>query len=159
MKSCIVLYDRVNLLSFAKIYDFFTKNKLDFEVVSLSEVVLDERGFELRAERHSESLYAYDIVAIPSGTGALNLRYDDIFLSWIKSGLEANLKIGLDLGILLFAGAGFLDGGKATIRGGYKNALSEFCQYSSEDFCEYGRVLSMTGTKTSWAYLESKING
>ncbi|CUU84044.1 hypothetical protein FFA43_02115 [Campylobacter hyointestinalis subsp. hyointestinalis] len=159
MKSCIVLYDRVNLLSFAKIYDFFTKNKLGFEVVSLSEVVLDERGFELRAERHSESLYAYDIVAIPSGIGALNLRYDDIFLSWIKSGLEANLKIGLDLGILLFAGAGFLDGGKATIRGGYKNALSEFCEYSSEDFCEYGRVLSMTGTKTSWAYLESKING
>lgn len=159
MKSCIVLYDRVNLLSFAKIYDFFTKNKLDFEVVSLSEVVLDERGFELRAERYSESLYAYDIVAIPSGIGALNLRYDDIFLSWIKSSLEANLKIGLDLGILLFAGAGFLDGGKATIRGGYKNALSEFCEYSSEDFCEYGSVLSMTGTKTSWAYLESKING
>lgn len=157
MKGCIILYDKVNLLSFAKIYDFFIKNELKFEVVSLRDELSDERGFRLLATKYAESLYGYDIVAFPDGIGALNLRYDDIFLSWIKSANKAKLKIGLDLGSLIMGGAGFLQDKSAVIRGGYKNALKEFCVPLDAEFCFEEGVVSLIDSKLSWEELEKLV--
>ncbi|ALV24098.1 hypothetical protein CIG2463D_0498 [Campylobacter iguaniorum] len=159
MKCCIVIYDKVNLLSFAKIHDFFARKKLDFDVVSLRDSVVCEHEFRLFSPRHSESLYGYDIVALPDGMGALNLRYDDIFLSWIKSASNAKVKLAIDLGALIYAGAGFLESKSAVIRGGYKNALGEYCSVSDVEFYKNEDIISMLDTPFAWQELEMAIDG
>lgn len=159
MKSCIVIYDRVNLLSFAKIYDVLVRSKIDFEVVALRSDVCDEKGLRLNPTRHSESLYGYNMVIVPDGTGALNLRYDDIFLSWIRSAGGTNLLVGLDLGVLILGGAGFLEGKSAVVRGGYKNALSEFCMVEQGEFVKDKNVISMVDSAFAWNEFVKLING
>ena len=85
-----------------------------------------------------------DILVVPDGVGALGLRYDEIFLSWIKSSASAKFKIGFDLGVLILGGAGFLEDREACIRGGYKNALSGYCEVNDAKMCESRGVISVS---------------
>ncbi|AIR79764.1 hypothetical protein Q4Y15_000875 [Campylobacter fetus] len=148
MKSCIVLYDGISMLSFAKIYDFFIANSVDFEVASLREEITCEGSFKLNSPNYSQSLYGYDIVVFPDGTGALNLSYDDIFLSWIKSANDAKIKIAINRASLIIKEAGlfhrqlFMNDDKVT-------AICEFCVDKD--------VISMADTSASWQELKEWI--
>lgn len=142
MKTCVVLYDKVNLLSFATIYDFLCKNGIKFETRSQREITKDEKGLNLFAQAHSESLYGFDVVFFPDGLGALNLRHDSIFLSWIRSSSEARYKISFDLGSVILGAAGFLENKSAVIRGGYKNALREYCEIKDDEISMQDGVIT-----------------
>lgn len=144
MKIAIVIYDRINLASFASAYDFFhLVDAVSVHTCAFKSDIVDEYGLHITPEISGESLYGYDGIVIPSGVGALSLRYDDIFLSWLRSASSAKLKLSLDLGALLFGGAGFLKQKSAVIRGGYKNALSEYCDVASDmTFLSSGDVIS-----------------
>lgn len=98
MKSCIVVYDGINILSFAKIYDIFARCGIEFVVVGFRCDAADEIGIRLPMHTSSESLYGYDIVAIPGGKGAEIWADDGIFLSWMKSSAESKYIISLDNG-------------------------------------------------------------
>lgn len=136
MKATIIMYDRMSLGSFAEAYDFFyTIDGINIQACAFKQNISDEYGIGLLSPIYGESLYGTDILIIPNGLGALGLRYDDIFLSWIKSASTAKIKLGLDLGTLIFGGAGFLSDKTAVIRGGYKNALSEYCEVA--DGCTF----------------------
>lgn len=159
MKTCLVLFDRVNLLSFARIYDLLKREKIAFDIVSFRDDCKDEFGLALpNASKHGESLLGYDVVVIPDGLGALNLRYDDIFLSWIKGAKDAKIKVGVDLGGLILGGAGLL-GKKAVVRGGYINAMSEYAQVIDANFNEENGVITALNSEDSLNKLVKAIYG
>ena len=144
MKVGILMFDKLNLLSFAKIYDFLHKfENFNIKTYALKPEVVDEFGVRLHPEIYAESLYGVDILVVPDGVGALGLRYDEIFLSWVKSSASAKFKIGFDLGVLILGGAGFLEDREACIRGGYKNALSDYCDVNDAKMCERRGVISV----------------
>lgn len=159
MTTCIVLYERVNLLSFAKVYDLLRRAKTPFDVVAMGEGVLDEHGFWLGAQVGGESLYGYDNIIIPDGLGALNARFDDVFLGWIKTAKGARRKIAVNLGSLVLGGAGFLSGKKASLRAGYANAMSEYAAPCEEAWCDEGDVLTMLDTPEAWERLAGTLDG
>lgn len=105
MKSCIVVYDGVNILSFAKIYDIFARYEIEFVVIGFRSDAADEIGLRLPMHLNSESLYGYDIVAIPGGKGAEIWADDGIFLSWMKSSIESKDIVSLDNGSKIIDGA------------------------------------------------------
>ena len=145
MKVGILMFDRINLLSFAKIYDFLHKFEgFNIKTYALKPEIVDEFGVRLHPEIYAESLYGVDILVVPDGVGALGLRYDEIFLSWIKSSASAKFKIGFDLGVLILGGAGFLEDREACIRGGYKNALSGYCEVNDAKMCESRGAISVS---------------
>ena len=63
MRSCIIVYDGVNILDFARIYDIFVKCGIEFVVIGFRGDATDEMGLKLPMHISSESLYGYDIVA------------------------------------------------------------------------------------------------
>lgn len=146
MKIAIIMYDRMSLASFAEAYDFFAKlDGVSVQACAFKQDIRDEYGLSIQPSVHGESLYGADVLVVPSGLGALGLRHDDIFLSWIRSASSARLKLGLDLGSLILGGAGFLDDKTAVIRGGYKNALSEYCEVVEDStFIQNGDIISAT---------------
>ncbi|BCX79863.1 hypothetical protein [Campylobacter sp. 19-13652] len=147
MKISIIVYDRFNLASFASAYEFFhSLEGASVQVCAFKPDIMDEHGIHVLPSISAESLYGCDVLVVPSGVGALSLRHDDIFLSWLRSSSSARVKLGLDLGVLLFGGAGFLKGKSAVIRGGYKNALSEYCDVASETtFISSDDIISAVG--------------
>ncbi|MBE2984864.1 hypothetical protein CCAL9344_03735 [Campylobacter sp. RM9344] len=143
MKVGILLYDKVNLLNFAQIHSFLrTFEKISVKTYAFKAEIIDESGIRLHPEIYGESLYGIDMMVVPDGIGALSLRYDEIFLSWVRSGSSARIKMCFDLGALVFGGAGFLIGKEACIRGGYKNALSEYCMVNEAKLCDVDGVIS-----------------
>ncbi|MGG7074163.1 DJ-1/PfpI family protein [Campylobacter sp. 9BO] len=143
MKIALVMYDKMNLANFATLMAFFKGfDGVRLKTCAFKNEVVCELGVRLHPDIFGESIYGADMIVIPDGLGALSLRYDEIFLSWIKSGSSAKLKFGFDLGSLIFAGAGFLEGKSAAIRGGYKNALSEYCTISEHKICFDEGVIS-----------------
>jgi hypothetical protein len=161
MKIAVVIFDRVSLVSFSNI--FYALNGFDSKysvsICAFKGEVVDEFGLRVVPQIFGESLYGYDAVIVPDGVGALSLRYDEIFLSWIRSASRAKLKIGLDLGSLLLGGAGFLQGKAATIRAGYKNALKEYCEFIEMPIYQNGDVISISEcNKDSLTLLEKILN-
>ena len=146
MKIAIAVFDRVNLVSLAKIlyalHDFEGSCKVD--VCSFKSDIIDEYGLKIAPGIYGESLFGYDVLVVPDGVGALAARYDEIFLSWIRSASRTKLKIGLDLGSLVLGGAGFLDGKIACVRAGYKNALKEYCEFSDVLFSQSDDVITIS---------------
>ncbi|AQW86253.1 hypothetical protein BB381_00040 [Campylobacter pinnipediorum subsp. caledonicus] len=131
MNVAIVMYDKMNLLSFSNVLSFLHSfDDINIKTCAFKQEIKDEFGVRIHPDVYAESIYGADIIIIPDGIGALTLRYDEIFLSWIKSASKTQIKIGLNLGTLILAGAGFLQGKEASIRGGYKNALGEYCKVS-----------------------------
>lgn len=144
MKTAIVIYDKVNLLSFAQIWQMFPADlRSDVKICAFKSEIVDEHGLKISPQIYGESLYGYDCVIVPDGVGALGLRYDEIFLSWIKSSLSARVKISFDLGTLIFGAAGFLSGKSACVRAGYKNALKEYCEFSEDKICQNGEIFTI----------------
>ena len=65
----------------------------------------DEMGLKLPMHISSESLYGYDIVAIPGGSGAEVWADDGIFVSWMRSSEESKDIISLNNGSKILDGA------------------------------------------------------
>ncbi|ASM36575.1 hypothetical protein [Campylobacter sputorum] len=147
MKVAIIMYDKMSLLSFSQIYEFFKRTdiaSLSVDCCALKYEIIDEFGLKILPDIHSESLDGYDIVAVPSGIGAMSLRYDDIFLSWIRSARKANLKISCDMGAFIFGAARMLENKQVCIRAGYMNALKEYCNPSDGNDCFCKDVFSFS---------------
>ena len=149
MKTCILLYDKVNLLSFASVYELLNETKIPFKILALHGETYDEKGYKLLANEAGESLLSYEQIIIPDGLGALNLRHDDIFISWIKSSKNAKRKIALNLGNLLFGSAGFLKDKKACFKAGYFHAAKDYCEPCEDDFYIDDDIFSFRGNKKS----------
>ncbi|MDO5046123.1 hypothetical protein [Campylobacter sp.] len=144
MKTAIVIYDKINLLSLAQVWQMFPANlRSDVKICAFKSEIADEHGLKISPQIYGESLYGYDTIIIPNGLGTLTLRYDEIFLSWIKSASSAKLKIAFDLGALIYGAAGFLEGKTACVRAGYKNALKEYCEFSEEKICQKDGVITI----------------
>lgn len=145
MNIAIVMYDKINLISLASAIGYFKDlPNARLKTCAFKREIVDEYGLKIQPEVFAESIYGANLLVIPDGIGAISLRYDEIFLSWIKSAKATDMKIGLDLGSLIFGGAGFLKDKKATIRGGYKNALSEYCEVCDDKFCQSGDIISIS---------------
>ena len=147
MKIALVIFDKINLLNLARIRTFLEslESKPEIKICAFKSEISDEYGLKILPQIYGESLYGYDALILPDGSGALTLRHDEIFLSWIKSASRARVKVGFDLGTLVLGAAGFLEGKKACVRAGYKNALAEYCEFDSSAVCVSRDVVTICG--------------
>lgn len=158
MNIAVVMYDKINLLSFSTIFGYLRSfDGVKIKTCAFKQDITDEFGLKIQPEVFGEGIYGADLLVIPDGIGALNLRHDEIFLSWIKSGASTKHKLGLNLGSLIFGGAGFLEGKKASIKGGYKNALSEYCEIFEGKVCQSNGVISAAEYNDELKELLAKI--
>ena len=104
MRSCIIVYDGVNILDFARIYDIFVKCGIEFVVIGFRGLtsVSDPQVFITPTTKNKDG---YDIVAIPGGSGAEVWADDGIFVSWMRSSEESKDIISLNNGSKILDGA------------------------------------------------------
>ena len=146
MKVSILMYDKMDLLNFAELNAFFRLFKnASVTTFALKPEIADEWGMKLIAQACGESLYGTEILAVPNGAGAASLRYDEIFLSWVKSGSAAKIKLGFGSGALVLGGAGFLADKEACARLEHASALAEYCAVKDAAFCEADGIITATG--------------
>lgn len=146
MKIAIVVFDKINLISLANINHALHElgSGYSISVCAFKSEIVDEYGLRITPQVYAESLFGYDAIVIADGVGSLTARYDEIFLSWIRSASRAKVKIALDLGALILGGAGFLQDKKACVRAGYKNALKEYCEFVDEPICQSDEIVTIS---------------
>lgn len=87
-----MIYDKFDIRNFAQVYSAFCEANFEVEICAYKEEVRENFGFALAPTRAEESLSDYDILVLCDGDNK-NLEYNDIFLSWLRSGIYAKHKI------------------------------------------------------------------
>ncbi|MDF2935260.1 MAG: thiamine biosynthesis protein ThiJ [Paenibacillaceae bacterium] len=135
MKIAFVLFDGVTFLDFIGFYDvihrlrgFEATRDTTWDVCGLTEEIADEQGLAVKVSRVRPDLSAYDMVFVPGGMGTRKLRYDEVFMEWLKGAEEARYKVSVCTGSLLLGAAGFLEGRKATTHPRAYELLEPYCR-------------------------------
>ena len=107
MRIAVVIYDKFSLLNLANICEkLYEMSECEVKICSLNESVKDKFGFFVKPDIYSQSLDGFDGIVLTDGNNE-NIIYDEIFLSWIRSGFFAKTKISFGKGREIFARAGF----------------------------------------------------
>lgn len=133
MKIGFVIYDAMTGLDFVGVFDPMSRLKtmgflpdLEWDICALREEITDGAGLRFRATRVKQSLGGYDAVVVPGGPAAVQLRFDNDFVDWIKTAESCSWKISVCSGALLLGAAGFLKGKKATTHPTRKTELADY---------------------------------
>ena len=153
MKIAFIAFDRLTTLDLVGIYDPVTRLKtmgflpsLSWDICALSTPVKDDRGLTLLPDRVGGSLEGYDLVVAPGGYGTRPLCQDAAFLNWVGTAKAAPLKASVCTGALLFGGAGFLQGLRATTHPSAYDELTPFCkEVRRERIVDEGGVITAGG--------------
>lgn len=139
MKIGFVVYQGMNLLEFALLYDPLTRIKtmgfdqgLSWDLVSYTLLGGDDRGLELTPTRMGGHLREYDILVIPGGDTARKLCNDEGFIFWLSSGAQVPVRCASGLGVLMAGMGGLLLGARAAAPQNLHAVLERVCK-SPED--------------------------
>lgn len=134
MKAALVVFDGMTMLDFIGFYDVVTRlprmgfmPDFTWNVCALAPQVSDEQGLRLAADRVGETLEGYDLLYVPGGRGTRRLQHDAVFVDWVRSASEAQIKVSVCTGALLLGAAGFLRGLTATTHPSALRELEPYC--------------------------------
>ncbi|MEM6800379.1 MAG: DJ-1/PfpI family protein [Bacteroidota bacterium] len=115
MKIAYIIFDGITWLDLIGIYDPICRLKaykylpdLEWDFCSMEKSAKDSYGTEILASNIKPDLSSYDMIIIPGGFGTRELRYDEDFISWIKSAEQVPYKVSICTGSLILGAAGFL---------------------------------------------------
>src|SRR5215217_5566014 len=134
MKIAYIIYNGVTWLDFIGFYDAVSRLKsmnfikdLSWDICSYTESAADNFGLSIIPDKVSPALNEYDAIFIPGGHGTRTLIHDSAFLDWIRTGRDAEFKMSVCTGSLIFGAAGFLKGKKATTNFLEYETLAPYC--------------------------------
>ncbi|CAH1190573.1 Isonitrile hydratase [Paenibacillus auburnensis] len=156
MKIAFILFDGMTFLDFAGFYDvicrlgqFEAGKGLEWDICGISDEVTDERG-PMKTGRVIPDLSGYDLVFVPGGLGTRKLRYDEVFINWLRGAAVAPYKVSVCTGSLLLGAAGFLHGCGATTHPSAYELLEPYCQNVVKSrIVQHGNVITGGGVSTS----------
>ncbi len=134
MKMAFILFDEMTTLDFAGFYEAIpwmsilkAKKDLSWEFCAIKEEITDDRGLTVKVKHVNTDLSQYDLVFIPGGMSTRKLRFDAEFISWIQTARDVEYKVSVCTGALIWGGAGFLEGKKATTNPSAYELLEPYC--------------------------------
>jgi transcriptional regulator GlxA family with amidase domain len=134
MKMAYVLFDGMTSLDYAGFYEALpwlrvlgAMEGLTWDLCADREVITDDRGMTLRIKHIRPDLSGYDLIFIPGGMSTRQLRFDETFVSWIRTAADVPYKVSVCTGALLLGAAGFLSGKKATTNPSAYDLLAPYC--------------------------------
>ncbi|GLX67922.1 DJ-1/PfpI family protein [Paenibacillus glycanilyticus] len=134
MKIAFVLFDGMTSMDFVGFYEAVTwigilkvKDNVTWAFCADKEEVTDDRGLTMKADKILPNLGDFDLVFLPGGFATRTLRFDDAFMSWIRTAEPARYKVSVCTGALLWGAAGFLQDKKATTNSAAYELLEPYC--------------------------------
>ncbi|MBD0383437.1 DJ-1/PfpI family protein [Paenibacillus sedimenti] len=135
MKMAFILFDQMTTLDFIGFYDAVTRLKflglgkdVNWDLCATTAQITDELGVSMNIQHIRPDLSAYDLVFIPGGRGTRTLRFNEEFVSWIRTARDVPYKVSVCTGALLLGAAGFLEGKRATTNPPAYELLEPYCK-------------------------------
>jgi cyclohexyl-isocyanide hydratase len=157
MKMAFVLFDGLTTLDFVGFYEAVTRLRLlhpdmnvSWDFCALTEFVRDDRGLTMKANRIHSDLGEYDLVFVPGGFATRQLRFEDSFISWLRTSENASFLVSVCTGALLLGACGFLKEKKATTNPSAYDLLVPYChELVKERIVKDGAVITAGGVAAS----------
>jgi transcriptional regulator GlxA family with amidase domain len=134
VKMAFILFDRMTTLDFIGFFDAVTRlQRLQpekghaWDICAVQPEVTDDRGLTFKVQKVLPDLGVYDLLFCPGGMGTRELRFDEGFLSWLRTAESVPHKISVCTGSLLLGAAGFLQGKRATTNPAAYDLLEPYC--------------------------------
>jgi transcriptional regulator GlxA family with amidase domain len=153
MKIGFVLYNGMTALDFVGVFDPLSRLKtmgflknVSWEICAPTEPVTDAAGLVFTPTQVGTPLDRFDLVVVPGGPNAGQLRSDSQFIEWLKTMEPCPFKASVCSGALLLGVAGFLKGKKATTHPTRRIELAEYCkEVVDQRVVDEGTVLTAGG--------------
>ncbi|MDD9268390.1 DJ-1/PfpI family protein [Paenibacillus sp. GCM10023248] len=134
MRMAFVLFDGMTSMDFIGFYEAITwlailraKENVSWTFCADKDEVTDDRGLQMRVDEVLPHLGRYDLVFIPGGMATRKLRFDEVFMGWIRTAEAVPYKVSVCTGALLLGAAGYLEGKKATTNSSAYELLAPYC--------------------------------
>ena len=121
MKLAYILFDGITWLDFIGAYHPISQLQkggflpnFTWKTTALTPTVVDDFGLKMTVDLVAPDLSDFDIIVVPGGWGTRPLRYDEAFLTWLKTAEAVPLKCSVCTGALLLGAAGFLKNKRIT---------------------------------------------
>lgn len=154
MKVAFVAYDGMTALDFVGAYDPITRldrmgfRPLEWDICAQSATVT-ANGLTLEADRVEPDLGDYDLVFVPGGTAARELRHDPSVIEWLQTAESCEYKTSVCTGSLLLGAAGFLDGRRATTHPTEFETLEQYAAVVEDRVVQDGDVITGRGVSSA----------
>lgn len=129
-----LLFDGMTTLDFDGAYHALSWiriwNRLEnvsMHLCGVREEVTDDRGMTIRIPHVRPDLAAYDLVFVPGGMATRQLRFEESFVSWLRTAREDSIKVSVCTGALMLGAAGWLSGRRATTNSSAYDLLEPYC--------------------------------
>ncbi|WP_082865639.1 DJ-1/PfpI family protein [Paenibacillus crassostreae] len=116
----------------------------------LSDEISDELGLTIKVNKIKPDLSQYDLIFVPGGMGTRKLRFDEEFISWLRTAEQVNTIVSVCTGSLLLGAAGFLKNKKATTNPNAYELLESYCEEVIKTrIVKDGNLITAGGVSTS----------
>lgn len=142
------------MLDFVGAYDPLTRidrmgfRDIEWDVCAKTDSVLANR-LELGVDQVEPDLGGYDLVFIPGGVPARELRNDESFISWLRTADADDYITSVCTGSLLLGEAGFLEGKRATTHPTAYDVLETYATVVDDRVVHDGNVITGRGVSSS----------
>ena len=134
MKIAFVLFDGMTSMDLAGFYEAVTwlailkaKENVSWTFCADRPEITDDRGLKMKSDAVLPNLGEFDLVFFPGGLSTRTLRFDEDFMSWVRTAELVPYKISICTGALLMGAAGFLNGKRATTNSSAYDLLAPYC--------------------------------
>jgi transcriptional regulator GlxA family with amidase domain len=157
MKIAYILFDGITWLDFIGAYHPISQLQklgylpdLTWQTVALTPSVVDDFGLKMSVDAVAPDLSEFDMIIVPGGWGTRPLRYDAVFLTWLKTAENVPLKCSVCTGALLLGAAGFLKNKRITTNYQAIVITREYCREVVDE-----RIVEDNGVITAGAVASS----
>ncbi|THF84698.1 DJ-1/PfpI family protein [Cohnella fermenti] len=157
MRIAFVVFNGITFLDFIGFYDVIYRLNLfeetkgtTWDICGLSEEVSDELGLAIKVNKIHPDLSEYDMVYVPGGKGTRRLRFDEEFVSWLRTAERVPYKVSVCTGALLLGAAGMLREKHATTNPNAYELLKPYCkELVRARIVKDGQTITAGGVATS----------
>ncbi|NMH89795.1 DJ-1/PfpI family protein [Flavivirga algicola] len=135
MKIAYILFNEITLLDFVGFYDPIKNIKtkgfiehLEWDLCAAEKSIKDSFGLEIIIDKVKPDLSEYDMIVVPGGYGTRALRFDEVFMAWLKTAEKCKYIVSICTGSLLLGAAGFLKERVATTNFNTYKLLEKYCK-------------------------------
>lgn len=154
MDAAFCVFDGMTMLDFVGAYDPISRLEgrsgptVECDVCARSEAI-EADGFRLDVDRIEPDLGEYDLLFVPGGFATRELRHDEEFIEWLRTGTDCEYLTSVCTGSLLLGAAGFLEGKTATTHPNAVDLLKEYAVVSDDRVVRDGNVITARGVTAS----------
>lgn len=155
MNVAFVIYDGLTALDFIGAFDPLTRlgtmefMDITWDICGQSATATATGNLTIEIDRRSPDLAEYDILFLPGGYRARELREDDSFIEWLQTAESCQYKTSVCTGSLLLGAAGFLENRTATTHPNATELLAEYCSVSDDRVVHDDDVVTARGVSSS----------